>query len=308
MKNHIKYILGTILTAFLFFTGCQDDDLEVGELTAPTNVQIFETYLDKIDGIEQETTSPGLGSGKVRISATADNATSIHIIVEGQTKLQRSGSVTHIFATLGKKSYTITAIAYGKGGLSTSTSKTIEVESLYEPPADLLQMLYGDGTKVWRINNDVKPHFGLGPPAGSNPFEWYSAEPNDKAGMGMYDDRYIFNQDGTFEHITNGDVFGRQGLINELEAYGGSGGDFLAPADIINYSYSNYVGKWVLTAPNDQETLTLTGNEAGSLGFIGYYVGGKHEYKILSRSENEMILSTVDGNGEFHWGFALIAE
>ena len=306
--KHIKYILGIFLTSVLFFSSCQDDDVEVGELTAPTNVQISVTYLDKINGEEQKTEAPGLGSGKVQLSATADNAMTIHFVVEGQTKLQKSGNVSHIFATLGTNSYNITAIAYGKGGISTSKTITIDVLSLYEPPADLLRTLYGDGTKVWRINNDVKPHFGLGPPDGNNPFEWFSAEPNSKEGRGMYDDRYIFKSDGTFEHVTNDDVFGREGLINELEAYGGSGGEFEAPADIINYSYSGYTGQWVLTAPNDQETLTLTGTGPGSLGFIGYYVGGNHQYKILNRSENELILSTVDGNGEFNWGFALIAE
>ena len=51
------------------------------------------------------------------------------------------------------------------------------------------------------------------------------------------------------------------------------------------------------------ETLNLTG-----IGFLGYYVGGNHQYQILSRSANEMVVKTTDGNGQFDWGFTLIAE
>ena len=125
------------------------------------------------------------------------------------------------------------------------------------------------------------------------------------------DDRYIFNQDGSFTHITNafnddptidtnGTIVGREVLINEL--VDGSGG-FPNGADIENYDLSDYEGQHTVTAPSGVETITLTGT-----GFIAYYVGGNHTYVILSRSENEMVLKTTDGNNEFDWGFTLIAD
>jgi len=224
--------------------------------------------------------------------------------------LQKSGSISHIFATLGNNNYPVTVIAYGTGGASSSQTISIDVLSLYEPPADLLQMLYGDGSRTWRIKAEAGNHFGLGAPNGSNPFEYYGAGANDKSHVGMYDDRYIFNEDGTFTHITDstnddpttdtsGTVFGREVLIDEL---GSSGGE-VEGADIINLPYSDYTEQWSLSAPGDVETISLTG-----LGFIGYYVGGDHKYQIVSRTSNEMVIKTTDGNGQFDWGFTLIAE
>ena len=127
----------------------------------------------------------------------------------------------------------------------------------------------------------------------------------------MYDDRYIFNADGTFTHITDnsnddpdnnpeGTVFGREVLIDEL---GGPGGGTQNGADIENYPYNDYTQDWFLTGPGGVETLNLTG-----IGFMGYYIGGNHTYIIEDRGPNEMVLRSTDGNGEFDWGFILIAE
>ncbi|SFZ91846.1 Glycosyl hydrolases family 16 [Flaviramulus basaltis] len=301
MKN-IKYIIGAFLSFLLLFNSCQDDEYPVGDILAPSNIEISVTYIDE----GGESAAPGLGSGEVMFSASADNATAYHFVIQKQTKLQKSGSVNHTFTTLGTNTYAVTAIAYGTGG--NSSSKTIEVEvlALYEAPADLLDMLHGGGEKSWRIKAESKPHFGLGPPGGSIIAEWYSAGPNEKASAGMYDDRYIFSADGTFTHITNidsgdntGTIFGRVGLIDELGSTGGT----VDGADVSNLPYNDYSENWTLTAPGDVETLSLSG-----IGFLGYYTGGNHQYKIFSRTATEMVVSTADGNGEFEWWFTLTTE
>lgn len=298
----LKYYLGVIALMALLFNSCQEDDATVGAITAPSNIEISVTYID--DGVPSA--APGLGSGIVNFSATATNATAFHFVIQDQTKLQESGLVSHNFTTLGMNTYSVTVIAFGTGG--NSSSKTIEVDvlALYEPPADLIEMLHGGTEKSWRIKAEAKPHFGLGPPGGFIPGEWFSAEPNSKADVGMYNDRYIFRADGTFTHITDidsgdntGEVFGREVLINEL---GSSGGE-ADGADILNLPYNDYTEFYTLTAPNDVETIGISG-----LGFIGYYTGGNHQYRIFERSANEMILSTLDGNGEFEWWFTLVPE
>lgn len=305
MKN-IKYILGILLVNVLLFSSCQEDDVEVGTLAAPTNIEISFAYLDDtnndgvIDDTDEETVAPGLGSGSLRFTATANSATAIHFVIQNQTKLAQGGSVLHDFTVLGNNTYDVTAIAFGTGGLSTSKTIQVEVLSLYEPPADLVEMLHANSSRTWRIKNEAARHFGLGPAGGDDPFQFFGANPDDKVGVGMYDDRYTFNVDGTFTHITNGDVFGREVLINEL---GGAGGGSSDGADILNYGFDDYTEQWSLTAPGGVETISLTG-----LGFIGYYVGGDHKYKILSRSANEMVIYTLDGNGEFNWGFTVIAD
>jgi hypothetical protein len=307
MKN-LKFYIGVIISMAFVLHSCQDDDIDIGDIVAPSNLDFSVTYID--DG--QESTAPGLGSGEVVFSANADNAISYQFIIQGQTKLQSSGSVSHIFTTLGTNTYTVTAIAFGTGGASASKSIDIEVQALYAPPADLLEMLTGGSSRSFRIHYEVPNYFGLGPVGTERLGEYY---PNggtpDKSNTGMYDDRYIFNIDGTFTHITdstnddpdynaNGTVFGRENLINEI---GGPGDGTPDGADILNYSYQDYTGTWTLTAPGGVETLTLSG-----LGFIGYYVGGDHSYRLFERTANGMTLMTTDGNDEFDWNFILIAD
>lgn len=302
MKN-FKYLI--VFSFFIgSFFGCQDEDQEFGDIVSPSNIQI---QVDKV-GANAENPN-GDGSGTVNFTATADNAITFHYVIQNQTKLANGGSVSHDFTLLGDNSYTVTVVAYGTGGVSTSKSIVIDVLSLYEAPADLLEMLYGSGSRVWRIKSEVDDHFGLGP-VGGNPFSFFGASAESKAGVGMYDDRYVFNADGTFTHITDstnddpvedtsGTVFGREVLIDEL---GGSGGE-ADGADILNYIYSDYSEQWSLSAPGGVETLSLSG-----LAFMGYYIGGNHKYEILVRSANEMTIKSTDGNGEFDWGFVLIAE
>lgn len=298
MKN-IKYIIGVFISSLLLFTNCQEDDVIAGELVTPSNIEISLTYMDEGEVSE----APGLGSGKVILSASADNAISYHFIIQDQKLLQKSGNVSHVFTTLGTNTYAVTVIAYGTGGIS--SSKTIEVEVLasYSPPADLIEMLTANSSRTFRIDFDKPNYFGLGPVGTTRLGEWW---PNggtpDKSNTGMYDDRYTFNIDGTFTHDTgiDGDVFGRQNLINEI---GGPGDGTPDGADILAYSYGDYTENWTLTAPNGQETLTLSG-----FGFIGYYIGGNHSYRILERSANSFSLISTDGNNEFDWNFILIAE
>jgi Leucine-rich repeat (LRR) protein len=171
----------------------------------------------------------------------------------------------------------------------------------YSLDCDLVKMLTANSSKKWRIKAEADRHFGLGPVGGSVIGEYYGAPANSKDDTGMYDDRYTFNTDGTFTHDTgvDGFVYGREVVIEELNGPGG----VKDGADYIQYPYPNQVGQYLLSAPNNVETISLSG-----LGFIGYYTGGNHQYRIFSRSANEMVLSTADGNGEFEWWFVLVPE
>ncbi|MFT5216335.1 MAG: hypothetical protein ACI83H_001457 [Glaciecola sp.] len=303
MKN-IKYILGFFLS-MLLLTSCQEDDLTIGDLITPSNIEISVSYLDDADNdgeIDDVTVAPGLGSGLVEFSASAINATAFHFVIQGATKLQTEGVVEHNFTLLGNTTYDVTVIAFGTGGISTTKTIEVEVLALYEPPAELLTILHNNSQKSWRVAGELPEHFGLGPVGGDRFGEYYpngSDQTNAKADAGMYDDRYIFHEDGTFEHITNGDVFGRIGLIEEL---GGSGGNVVGD-DLEAYLYDDYSASYSLTAPGGVETINLSG-----LAFVGYYIGGDHKYEIVSRSANEMVIKSTDGNGQFDWWFRLIPE
>lgn len=277
----------------MVLVSCHEDRVSLNPITVPSNLEVSV----EIVGADEENPY-GDGSGTVHFSANADNALSYQFIYNGEVKSSPGGNTTFNFSKTGLFTYNVTVAAIGSGGVPASKPVPVEVLVTYEPPADLLQMLVGDGERTWRIKSEAAGHFGLGPVGGSIPTEWYGAAPEEKADRGMYDDRYTFKADGTFTHITNGTVFGRGGLIDEL---GGSGGEEEG-ADIINYSFDDYEATWSLSAPNDQETISLSG-----IAFIGYYTGGDHRYQIFSRNPDEMVIRTTDGNNEFDWWFTLIA-
>ncbi|WP_298421938.1 glycoside hydrolase family 16 protein [uncultured Kordia sp.] len=302
MKN-FKYILTSLLGILLLTVSCQDDEATVGDLLTPTNLQVTATI------VGQDANNPnGDGSGVVSFNASADDTISYRFVYEGNEQTNSVGEASFIFSNLGVNSYTVTVIAYGTGGNATSTTITVEVLATYAPPAELIDKLVGNGSRSWRIKSEQQGHFGLGPVGGTVPTEWYGAGPDEKATVGMYDDRYVFNSDGTFTFVTDntnddptmdtsGTVFGRDGLINEL---GGSGGT-INGADVENLPFNDFSETWALIAPGGVETITLTGD-----GFIGYYTGGAHTYEIFDRSvPNELILRTTDGNGEFDWWFII---
>ena len=302
MKN-IKIILLSVFGLLLL--GCQEDEPDLDVIVAPSNLQV------SVELVGADADNPnGDGSGTVNLTATADDAISYQFVYNGNREAIPSGSKTYNFSTTGLNNYSVAVIAVGAAGLSTSYILDLEVFASYSAPEDLLQMLVADGTRTWRIKAESGGHFGLGPVGGNIPAEWYSATANEKSATGMYDDRYIFNSDGSFTHITNsvnddpsvdtsGTIFGRVNLVDELGAHNEEANG----SDIENYPYADYSNQWTLSAPDGLETLSL-----GGTAFLGYYTGGDHNYRIFSRTANEMILTTADGNNEFNWWFILTAD
>ncbi|QXP59291.1 family 16 glycosylhydrolase [Olleya sp. HaHaR_3_96] len=304
MKHILKIISCILVTAF--FLGCQEEDQTFGNIVAPTNIVIMSEI------VGQDAANPnGDGSGLVNFTATADNALSYKYSFGNTEQNAPLGETSFTFSDLGVNTYTVTVVAYGTGGVSTTATTEIDVLATYSAPADLLEALVGNGSKTWRIKSEKQSHFGLGPVGGLVPAEWYGAAADEKSATGMYDDRYVFNEDGTFTHIVNstnddptadptGTIFGRDPLVEEL----GPHSETVNGSDIENYPYQDYTENWVLTAPGGVETINLTG-----LGFIGYYTGGNHKYEIFSRDNpNELTIRTSDGNSEFDWWFIITSE
>ncbi|AUC76936.1 family 16 glycosylhydrolase [Olleya sp. Bg11-27] len=304
MKNILKIITCILVTSF--FLGCQEEDQTFGNIVAPTNIVIVSEI------VGQDAANPnGDGSGLVNFTTTADNALSYKYSFGDAEQNAPSGETSFTFSELGVNTYTVTVVAYGTGGVSTTATTEIDVLATYSAPADLLEALVGNGSKTWRIKSEKQNHFGLGPVGGFVAAEWYGAAPDEKSATGMYDDRYVFNEDGTFTHIVNstnddptvdptGTIFGRDPLVEQL----GPHSETVNGSDIENYPYQDYTENWVITAPGGAETINLTG-----LGFIGYYTGGTHKYEIFNRDNaNELTIRTSDGNSEFDWWFIITSE
>jgi hypothetical protein len=302
INNKIYIVLFSVIAIFI---GCQENDYSFGEIITPSNIQITTEI------IGADATNPnGDGTGEVKFTVTADNALSYKIVHDGTEYLTLTGEQNIIFSDLGLNTYTVSAIASGTGGVSSSKVIQLDVLATYAPPEELKTKLFNFDpatpnavtTRTWKIKASKDKHFGLGPVGGTVPFEFFGASPNDKEGVGMYDDRYTFSSDGTFTHVTNGDILGRDPVVvNDL---GPNTAGSVNGADIENYSYADYSGTYQLTAPGGVEKINLS-----SKSFIGYYTGGNYQYEIYQRDiPNELLLRTTDGAGEFDWWFIIEIE
>ena len=291
-----KLIYIKSLLLLIMFVSCSEENYEFGQIIIPSEIDF------SVEVLGADATNPyGDGTGQVVFTTTANNALAFKYIIGGVEYVSPSGRLSHLFTSPGLNEYTINVFAIGTHVDQSNLVQTVEVLVLYEPPAELLTMLHLNSQRTWRIKAEGPDHFGLGPGLGDDPFDWYSASPNEKSYTGMYDDRYIFNEDGTFTHVTNGTVFGfEEYLNNDIGASGEVANDL---GEIDHYPLDEYSANWTLSAPAGQETLNLTG-----IAFIGMYVGGNHQYKIMSRTENEMVLQTTEDDEEFDWHVRLIAD
>jgi len=303
MKN-INYIKTVLFAVIFTFLGCQEEEYSFGDIVAPTNIIIT------ADIVGADAANPnGDGSGVVNFTATANNAVSYKYLFNGVETVSLSGNNSISFSSLGVNTYTVTVIASGTAGVSSSKSIEVVVLSTYAPPTDLLAKLYGYDladpnaltSRTWKIHATKRAHFGVGPP-GATYAEYYEASPNDKEGVGMYDDRITFSSDGTFTHVTNGTILGRNPFV--IDDLGPNTTGFPNGDDIENYPYPDYTSSFSLTAPGGVEKINLSG-----IGFIGYYTGGSHDYEILDRQvPNELELRTVDASGGLEWYFIITLE
>jgi hypothetical protein len=295
MKN-FKYTIGFFLAAMLLFSSCSNDaNYSFGDIIAPSNVQITAEI------VGADANNPfGDGSGTVNFSATSSNVITYKFIQNGEESMAPAGTKTYNFGITGTHTYAVTVVAIGTGGVSSTATIEVDVLALYAAPADLLTMLTANSSRTWRIKAEASGHFGVGPADSVDPI-WWAANPNDKAGLGAYDDRLTFNLDGSFTYVTNGTVFGQAGPLSQ--DFGGDKGlTANGNGEFENYPLNDFTDSWALSAPGGQETLTFS-----QFGFHGFYVGGDHSYTILSRTADEMHLKTIgaDGNG---WFVTLIAE
>ena len=131
----IKYFL-TFLVTLLIFSSCETEDYEFGDIVTPTNLTVTPEIVGK------DATHPfGDGSGVVNITAKADSAISYKFIYNGSETVKAGGQITYNFGNTGTNKYTITVIASGKAGVSSSSTIEIEVLVVYVPPAELVHIL-----------------------------------------------------------------------------------------------------------------------------------------------------------------------
>lgn len=156
--------------------------------------------------------------------------------------------------------------------------------------------------KTWMIDSMAVGHFGVGPAPGHPDFDgfypkWYSSPPNDKSGVGLYDDRYKFRLGGNFDMITNGDSYVHSDFQSQFPGAVKNKGDYT-----VNHpNVTNVV--WNINEVIGTDT-TLKLNNANS--WMGMYTG-VNEFRILYISSNNLhLMARHSGNADLAWYLKLI--
>jgi hypothetical protein len=199
---------------------------------------------------------------------------------------------------------------YGKGGTSSSATKTIQVRSDFSPAQTIVDNLTGGTSKTWVVDKSIPGHFGVGPwdVASIRP-EWWAAAINEKVACCncFYTATFKFTKvtasnTYTLQVTTPDGAFTKTGSLASLPgipatgaegcyAYGGATANFSfipassgAPATPANPANSG----------STQTSMLLSGNTT----YIGY--GSlQNEYEILSITATAMYLrvrGTETGN------------
>ncbi|MEO7976325.1 glycoside hydrolase family 16 protein [Flavobacterium sp.] len=295
------------LFAILLMTGCQKDDFTFGDISTPTNVKIT------VEIVGKTAEDPfGDGSGIVKLVATADNAISYkYVFSDGTSENSPSGEFSKRFTKTGVNKYTVTAIAYGKGGIASNATIEVEVLSNFSDP-EAVGFLTGGTSKKWYWSASEPGHLGVGQNDGDatkNYFaNYYQAGVFEKAGSPasscLYENELTFSLDGdvlqfqlnnggsTFFNASFASVAGGTSPDDACLAYNTGG------LKTVSLSPS---GSVVMANPDHATQTRGTTMNFSDGGFMGYYIG-QSSYEILSITANRMVVRAVmGGNPALAW-------
>jgi hypothetical protein len=282
MKKYFNSLI-VLFLSFVLMNGCKQKDYALGDLTAPANLAI-NTII-----VGQDATHPnGDGSGDVKITITADNALSYKVDYDANTPVDLvylpTGSITKKYTNLGLNTYRITAVAYGKGGTSSTITKDIQVRSDFTPNPTIVTNLTNDASKSWVVDKSVTGHFGVGPWSGSVTPDWWSAGINEKVACCncFYTATFTFTKVSsssyTLQVTTPDGAFTKTGSLTTLPGIPSSGAEACYGYGGGSNSFSFIPASTGIAAstPSTQTSILLAGNNT----FIGYGALQK-EYEIM---------------------------
>ena len=298
----MKKIIVKIVSVFvlLLMVNCQEDNLGFGALNAPNNLDIAIEIVGKTDALPN-----GDGSGTVKFTTTAEDAISYkYIYGDGVTENSPSGIVEHGFTTVGVNTYTVTVIAYGKGGVATNQTIEVTVFSNFSDETSTQLLTGGTATgKKWYLAASEKGHLGVGQNDGDatkNYFaNYYQAEPFEKSATCFYDGDYTFalvNGKIEYKQDNKGNTF-FQNSYKSVAGGTNGGDDACLPYSTTGTKMVSLSPSTSVVSKNPLETRVTTGTvmNFSDGGFMGYYAGAT-QYEILSITDNRMVVRLVQAN------------
>lgn len=164
--------------------------------------------------------------------------------------------------------------------------------------------------KEWRFANKEVGHLGCGP-AGTAGMEWWAAQPDDKKGFGMYDDRITFTADtrkgGTFTYNAGED--GKTYVNTGTSKWGPSEADFDATIGNQTSTWSFEVYDWQDADGNvtSQTYIQLAANTAFPyISSDAQYENPKFRIESLTAKKMVLIYETPDRS--IAWRFIFTSE
>ncbi len=224
MNNPFKYIFSALLVAGSL-VACSPDDIEGLNENGVPQASSFEDMVDiSVDqSINQVTLSLKGAKGVYPIWR-----------IDTGKKIESStvNGFQRIFTTAGD--YTVTVQIGNRNGISDGKiTKTFHIDNTIVDFTRYVTML---SKAPWYIDNNTPGHLGCGENAG-NPTGWWSAQPDDKKGTGLYDNFLEFTDDYryTFNPGANGTMYVNYGTA-ALNTTGATE-DFSMPVEAMSTTY-----------------------------------------------------------------------
>ncbi|GEP93427.1 hypothetical protein SAMN05660909_05312 [Chitinophaga terrae (ex Kim and Jung 2007)] len=287
MKHIINKLLVPVLGFMLVAMASCEKEYHFGDLTTPAKPVLNITVVGK------DATHPnGNGSGNINVNIQSQNGINYKVdFGDGEApQTSTTSEFSYQYKHTGIKTVTVSVTVYGKGGVSSTNSETITVYREFEPNPELVTMLTNNGAKKWRVDKDASAHLGVGDAASMVP-GWWGAGPNEKAGLGIYDDVYTFTAQGNvFEHTTNNDLFGKKEYLKDFDPSLTGTGDFT----LTGPTAASYTTTFSYDGSATEEFIIFSGK-----GHLGMYLGA-HKFQILERSATHMTLRCVQDPGAWY--------
>jgi len=294
-----RNIIWLFLALAGLFVGCQEEEPNLENLVNPGELTInSDVASDR--------------SGNVTVTPSASGALYFHVyFTQGgdPVVLTPGGSASFRFTRSGEYQAPVTVVAYGAGGLSSSTTVLLDMDVRLFIDAETLQQIAGDGEKRWVWDQTVGGHFGVGPLTNNFP-EFFSAAPNSLNSC-LYDDVLIFSHDGndnytfTLDPGATSETFINWTEVNRFFPDA-------TPAQFIDEcrditDQASFTDNFVIL-DNGDGTRSL---DVGA-SFLSYWAVISGEYEILSFSENELYVrgasQPFNGDDPLFWYYRFVPE
>jgi hypothetical protein len=293
----INFLYKTVVMILtIMVVSCDEETYEFGDVISPSNIQLTAV----IEGADASNPT-GDGSGKVHLSATADNAISFQYVYNDEVIASPSGSQTYLFGKVGVNIYTVTVIAVGTAGVTSSKSINLEVRSDFEDAEAKDYLSGGAGnSKTWYWAADKPANIGLGPntvqAGGEHTWsQWFTSSAWHEDKLCMYDAEMVFTQaangDLTYEQ-TVGDAY----LPGDYAGSIGVDGNTCHGTDVV----PSITGVKNVTLTPSSSIATVDGDYRGTTinfsngGFMSWYVANS-SFEIIEITATTLFVRVEEG-------------